>query len=43
MAIIKFKQLKGFYNDDEKFHHELFTIDGFQCVGECLIKSDCKK
>ena len=33
-AIIKYKQLKGFYNDDENFSHQLFTIDGFNCVGE---------
>ncbi|RIH63438.1 ThiF family adenylyltransferase [Mariniphaga sediminis] len=34
MAIIKYKQLKGFYADDEKFYHQLFTLDGFNCVGE---------
>ena len=34
IAIIKYKQLKGFYNDDENFCHQLFTIDGFNCVGE---------
>jgi len=33
-AIIKYKQLKGFYIDDESFHHQLFTIDGYNCVGE---------
>ena len=34
MAIIKFKQLKGFYVDDERFYHQLFNLDGFNCVGE---------
>jgi hypothetical protein len=34
IAIIKYKQLRGFYIDDEKFYQQLFTIDGFNCVGE---------
>ncbi|OQA50823.1 MAG: hypothetical protein BWY47_00245 [Bacteroidetes bacterium ADurb.Bin302] len=34
IAIIKYKQLKGFYADDENFCHQLFTLDGFNCVGE---------
>jgi len=33
-AIIKYKQVMGFYTDDENLHHQLFTIDGFNCVGE---------
>jgi hypothetical protein len=33
-AIIKYKQLKGFYSDDENFHHLLFSLDGYNCVGE---------
>lgn len=34
MAVIKFKQLKGFYVDDEHFFHQLFNLDGFNCVGQ---------
>lgn len=34
MAIIKYKQLKGFYVDDEKYYHHLFNLDGYNCVGQ---------
>jgi len=32
-AVIKFKQLRGFYADDSAFHHMLFTLDNFQLAG----------
>ncbi len=34
LAIIKFKQLRGFYVDDNAYHHALFNIDGLNCVGD---------
>lgn len=34
LAIIRYKQLKGFYVDDSSFRHLLFTLDSFQSVGE---------
>lgn len=34
IAVIKYKQLKGFYNDDENYYHTLFTVDGLNSVGE---------
>lgn len=33
-AVIKYKQIKGFYNDDNMYYHTLFNIDGLNCVGE---------
>ena len=34
LAIIKYKQLRGFYSDDNSFYHTLFCIDGLSCVVE---------
>lgn len=34
LAIVKFKQLRGFYTDDNSYYHTLFNIDGLNCVGE---------
>lgn len=34
LGIIKYKQLRGFYVDDNSYYHTLFNIDGFNCVGE---------
>lgn len=34
LAIIKYKQLKGFYSDDANHNHMLFTIDGLNSLGE---------
>lgn len=34
LAIIKYKQLRGFYVDDNSYYHTLFNIDGLNCVGE---------
>ncbi len=34
LACIKYKQLRGFYVDDNSFYHMLFNIDGLNCVGE---------
>lgn len=34
LAIIKYKQLRGFYVDDNTYYHTLFNIDGLNCVGE---------
>lgn len=34
LAIIKYKQLRGFYIDDNSYYHTLFNIDGLNCVGE---------
>jgi hypothetical protein len=34
LAIIKYKQLRGFYADDNALYHLLFTIDSLKSVGE---------
>ena len=34
MAVIKYKQLRGFYQDDKSYYHSLFNIDGTNLVGE---------
>jgi|TARA_R110000782_G_scaffold80846_3_gene159791 hypothetical protein len=34
LAIVKYKQLRGFYVDDNSYYHTLFNIDGLNCVGE---------
>tara|TARA_R100000935_G_scaffold38956_1_gene60359 strand:- start:1020 stop:2195 length:1176 start_codon:yes stop_codon:yes gene_type:complete len=34
LAVIKYKQLRGFYTDDNSYYHTLFNIDGLNCVGE---------
>jgi hypothetical protein len=34
LAIIKYKQLRGFYADDNSYYHMLFNIDELNCVGE---------
>lgn len=34
LAIVKYKQLRGFYTDDNSYYHTLFNIDGLNCVGE---------
>lgn len=34
LATIKYKQLRGFYVDDNSYYHTLFNIDGLNCVGE---------
>tara|TARA_R110002049_G_scaffold172683_1_gene339465 strand:- start:2910 stop:4079 length:1170 start_codon:yes stop_codon:yes gene_type:complete len=34
LAVIKYKQIRGFYSDDNYFYHILFNIDGFNMVGE---------
>ncbi|MNL19711.1 hypothetical protein D3C87_1409270 [compost metagenome] len=34
LGIIKYKQLRGFYVDDNSYYHTLFNIDGPNCVGE---------
>ncbi len=34
LAIIKYKQLRGFYTDDNSYYHTLFNVDGLNCVGE---------
>jgi len=33
-AIIKYKQLRSFYADDNSFYHLLFTVDNLHSVGE---------
>lgn len=32
-AVIKYKQLRGFYADDSSYYHMLFDINGQNCVG----------
>lgn len=34
MAVIRYKQIKGFYASDESFYHLLFTLDNFHLAGE---------
>lgn len=34
LAVIKYKQLRKFYVDDNSYYHTLFNIDGLNCVGE---------
>lgn len=34
LAIIKYKQLREFYVDDNAYYHSLFNLDGLNCVGE---------
>lgn len=34
LAIMKYKQLRGFYADDRDFYHMLFTLDSFKSLGE---------
>ena len=34
LAIIKYKQIRGFYLDDNEYFHMLFNIDGVNLVGE---------
>lgn len=34
MAVIKYKQLRGFYDDDNSYYHSLFNIDGTNLVCE---------
>jgi hypothetical protein len=34
LAVIKYKQLRGFYSDDNSYYHMLFNIDGANLVGE---------
>lgn len=34
LAVIKYKQLRGFYSDDNSFYHMLFNIDGPNLVGD---------
>lgn len=34
LAIIKYKQLKGFYADDRNYYHLLYTIDNSTIMGE---------
>ncbi|BAX81753.1 ThiF family adenylyltransferase [Labilibaculum antarcticum] len=34
LAIIKYKQLREFYVDDNSYYHTLFNIDGLNCFGE---------
>ena len=34
LAVIKYKQLRGFYADEDAFHQLLFTLEDFQCVKE---------
>lgn len=34
LAVIKYKQIRGFYVDDNSYYHTLFNIDGMNCVGE---------
>lgn len=34
LAVIKYKQLRGFYTDDNSYFHMLFNIDGLNLVGE---------
>ncbi len=34
MAIIKYKQIRGFYNDDTKYYNTLFALDDLRNVGE---------
>lgn len=34
MAIIKYKQIRGFYADDSYFYHMLFTLDNLKNAGE---------
>jgi len=34
LAIIKYKQIRGFYADDNALYHLLFTIDSLHSVGE---------
>lgn len=33
-AVIKYKQIRGFYSDDEGFIHSLFTVDSTKCFSE---------
>lgn len=34
LAIIKYKQLRGFYNSDEDYNHQLFIVEDFNTFGE---------
>lgn len=34
LALIKFKQLRGFYSNDCEYNHLLFTVDSLSIVGE---------
>jgi hypothetical protein len=34
LAIIKYKQIKGFYSDDSSYQHMLLTLDNFHLNGE---------
>jgi hypothetical protein len=34
MAVIKYKQIRGFYNDDTKLYHTLFGVDDLRNLGE---------
>ena len=34
IAVIKYKQVREFYADEESFYHILFTLDGLNCFGQ---------
>jgi len=34
LAVIRYKQLRGFYLDDSSYYNILFTLDNFQSIGE---------
>ena len=34
LAVIKYKQIRGFYLDDNSYFHMLFNVDGVNLVGE---------
>ena len=34
IAVIKYKQIRGFYLDDNSYFHMLFNVDGVNLVGE---------
>jgi len=40
LAIIRFKQLRGFYSADDPYYHLLFEIGDFKIVGESNVDAD---
>jgi ThiF family len=40
LAVIKFKQLRGFYSEDVPLYHLLFEISDFKIVGESKLNED---
>jgi hypothetical protein len=34
IAVIKYKQIRKFYADEDSYHHVLFTVDALNCLGQ---------